>query len=285
MSRRTLLDESHAEPISGAPGATGLAGGEGGRVDLPAVDSAGAALVPQTAASDMALMFERLATNPDVNVEKLEHLIQMQERILAHNARAEFEAAFHVMQGELPVITENGEIEVDGVVRSKYARYEDIIEVVRPIISRHGFSLRHRNQTLPDGKLRIVGILSHRAGHTEQDEFDCPPDTSGKKNNIQAIGSTRSYGQRYTTISLLNIVTRGADDDAKKAGERKTHADIEAPAGFEEWVGDLQSAADNGWPVLSKAFNDSKPDFRNHLRKTNVDLWERLKAKAKQVQT
>ena len=51
-------------------------------------------------------MFERLACDPNVDVAKLEKLIEMQERIMRHQAKAAFDAAFAEMQGEIPIITE-----------------------------------------------------------------------------------------------------------------------------------------------------------------------------------
>lgn len=225
-----------------------------------------------------ASMFERLARDPSVDVEKLERLIAMQERILSHQAKAAFDAAFAEMQGEIPVITEKGEIVVEGQLRSKYATNEDIQEIVKPILQKHGFSLRFRN-AFADGKQKIVGILSHRAGHSEQDEFECPPDTSGKKNSIQAMGSTRSYGQRYTTIALLNIATRGADDDGASATEQEAP---KAPDGYEAWASALPALAEDGWPALSGAFNKAKPEFRAYLTTHHKQQWEYLKRQAQQ---
>ena len=40
-----------------------------------------------------------------------------------------------------------------------------------------------------------------------------PIDTSGSKNAIQAVGSSISYGKRYTAGALLNLTSRGEDDD------------------------------------------------------------------------
>ena len=151
--------------------------------------------------SELIAMLERVAANPDVSLDKLERLIAVQERILAHNAKAEFDAAYAQMQGEIPTITERGEISVNGQVRSRYATFEDIIEAVRPVLMKHGFALRHRTEYL-DKQIKIVGILSHRSGHSEQDEFLAEADNSGSKNAIQALGSTRAYGQRYTTLAL-----------------------------------------------------------------------------------
>lgn len=236
------------------------------------------ALVPER--DHIVLMFERLATNPDVDVVKLEKLIAMNERIIAQNARAEFYAAFAAMQGELPIISEQGEIIVNGQVRSTFARNEDIQRAVKPILQKHGFALSFRN-SFADGFVTITGVLSHRSGHSEQDEFIAKADDSGSKNAIQALGSTRSYGQRYTTIALLNIAT-SEDDDGQQA-ELVGQPDVDAPKGFEEWLIDLTAVADEGWPRLSSTWGHAKKEYRDHLTKTNKALWEKLRAKADQV--
>jgi hypothetical protein len=36
---------------------------------------------------------------------------------------------------------------------------------------------------------------------------------------VQAVGSSTSYGKRYTAFALLNITSTGEDDDGRKAGE------------------------------------------------------------------
>jgi hypothetical protein len=226
-----------------------------------------------------ALMVERLATNKDVDVDKLSKILDLQERIIDRDARAEFFAAFAAMQGDLPSITERGEILVNGQVRSKYAKNEDIQEAVRPVLQRHGFALTFRNE-FKDNLLRITGVLAHRSGHTEQDEFIAKADTSGSKNDIQALGSTRSYGQRYTTIALLNIVTKGQDDDGARSQARP---DVKAPEGFENWWLDLEALADNGLAHLQDGWNKSKADHKRHLLQTNRNGWETLKRKAAKV--
>ncbi len=226
--------------------------------------------------SDSVAMFERLATNPDVNVEKLERLIAMQERIIAHNAKAAFDSAFSDMQGEIPIITERGEIIVNGQLRSKYARLEDILAVVKPILQKHGFAIRHRNE-FADGKMKIVGILSHRSGHSEQDEFVTDADTGPGRNAIQSIGSARSYGQRYTTVSLLNIATRGSDDDGH--GSEKAKAPAE-PDGYELWRDGMSDMAEKGLAALQVEFQKSKREYREYITKIEPLVWARIKTKA-----
>lgn len=244
--------------------------------EQPSLPVESTALDLRPVATEFVSMLERLAANKDVDVDKLQKLIDMQERILRHNAKAEFDAAFAQMQGEIPIITERGEIVVNGQVRSRYAKFEDILEVVRPILQKHGFALRHRNTTA-EGKLKIVGILSHRSGHSEEDEFEAEPDASGAKGDIQQLGSTRSYGQRYTTLALLNIATRGADDDGARSG-RPT-----PPTGYQDWCDDLTATADNGIQALEKAWAGSKAEYKTFTVKHDKAAWDALKKRAAAV--
>src|SRR5438045_7882033 len=95
----------------------------------------------------MVAVIERLAMNPSIDVAKLEKVIELQERILAYNAKAQFNAAFAEMQPEIPVIIERARTD-----KGKYAPLEDIIEVVRPILAKHGFGLSHKTRDEADGK-------------------------------------------------------------------------------------------------------------------------------------
>lgn len=234
------------------------------------------ALVPIPEAPG-TLMFERLARDPSVPVEKLEKLIELQERIMAHQARAEFSEAFARMQGEIPVITKRGEILVEGRVRSRFAKHEDIQRIVRPILQAHGFAIRHRNEYTPEGKLKIIGILSHRSGHSETDEFVGSADTSGSKNAIQSLGSTRSYGARYTTIALLNITTEDEDDDGAGSSRAGQPDGPMPPAGYLEFLDTLRAAAMNGTEALRQAWRDSSPLCRDHVNHAAPQVLASLK--------
>ena len=191
-------------------------------VKRPAQDLATAQVPPD----QVALMFERLAKDPKVDVAKLERLIALQERILAHNAKAAFTSAFALMQAEIPEIDEKGRIVVSGTVQSRYAKNEDIQRVLRPILAKHGFSLGFRTEW-PDGLIEVVGELSHIGGHARESRFRAKADTSGNKNDTQALGSTVSYGHRYATKDLLNITSRGEDTDGQQSSRRREPAPID----------------------------------------------------------
>jgi hypothetical protein len=223
----------------------------------------------------LAVVIERLAANPSVDVAKLEKIIELQERILKHQAEEAFNVAFAEMQAVLPTIAERGKTD-----KGTYARLEDIIEQVRPVLSQHGFSLSHRTEWPDKQTVKVVGILTHRAGHSRQSEFMASADQSGSKNAIQALGSSVAYGRRYTTKDLLNIATRDEDDDG--ASHRKPGAP-EPPKGYEEWLEGMTAVADEGTARLQKTWTDSKPQFRAYITRHAAPTWARLKAKAAKV--
>lgn len=272
-----------AQSIARSPKGGVVLIGTDGR-ELPASLAEQPARAPIAIDSSLVVMLERLATDARVDVEKLERLIAMQERILDRNAKAAFVDAFSNMQPEIPEIDEQGQIlDRAGNVQSHYALNEDIQAVLKPILARHGFGLSFKTEW-PDAidgkqKVRIIGMLSHRAGYTRDSEFKAEADKTGSKNEIQALGSSVAYGRRYTTIDLLNIISRAAgdrDDDAQ--GSSKGKAD--EPAGFPAWWATLESLANDSHKALSAAWDASSAELKNHVARYRMRDWNALKAKA-----
>lgn len=160
-------------------------------------------------------MIAKAAADPTVDVAKLDRLLQMHERLLTKQAEVAFYAALSEMQQELPSIEERGQIKDNqGNVRSTYALWEDVNDTIKPILNKHGFALSFRIEDT-DTKVKVTGVLSHKAGHREQTSLSLPSDTSGSKNSVQAVGSSVSYGKRYTAGALLNLTSHGEDDDGQ----------------------------------------------------------------------
>lgn len=225
-------------------------------------------------------MFERLARDPSVDVEKLERLIAMQERIMRHNAKAAYESSFARMQPLLPEIAERGQIlNKDRVtVRSTYAKLEDIHVAIKPILAVHGFAVRHRTEWPADkpGIIRIVGILSHEQGHSEESVFEAPMDKSEYRTDIQSMGSTVSYGRRYTTLDLLNLATRGVDND----GEGKPKEVPVPPDGFEKWWLEMADVVPEGLPRYAALWRDAPLNYREFVKTHLNDVHEARKTVA-----
>lgn len=176
---------------------------------------------PVAAGDNMVAMIERLARSPDVDVGKLEKLLEMQERIMARQASAAYSAALADMQTELPAIEKRGRIKIkSGDPGQPYALWDDINETIKPILKKHGFSLSFRTGTTEEGKITTTAILRHREGHQEETTVTLPHDSSGSKNAVQAVGSSTQYGKRYAAGALLNLTFKGEDDDGNAGGAK-----------------------------------------------------------------
>jgi hypothetical protein len=162
------------------------------------------------------------ASDPAVDVSKMRELLGLQKELMALQADQQFDAAFHRLQAEMPRIKRSGAVEYKGKIAFHFATWEAIDSVIRPLLQREGFSLSF--DTVPrqgdGGGVIVTGTLSHVGGAKRTASIPVALDSSGGKNNIQGMGSSFSYGKRYTTTALLNIVTEGEDDDGARGGAR-----------------------------------------------------------------
>jgi hypothetical protein len=163
-------------------------------------------------------VIQRAAADPQCDIEKMERLMAMHERMQAKSAQTEYNAALAAMQCDIPSIAERGA----GHNKITYATLEDINDVIKPIMQRYGFAMSFKVEHAQGG-ISVTGILMHRAGHREETTMLLPSDTSGSKNAVQAVGSTISYGKRYGICAMLNIST-GDDVDGQGLAANKEPA-------------------------------------------------------------
>jgi hypothetical protein len=151
-----------------------------------------------------------MAVERGSSVEIMTKLMELRERWEAGQARKAFDAAVADAKAEIPTIAKNRE----GHNKTRYADFSAYAAVVDPIIAKHGLSYRFR--TTQTDRISVSCTLSHRDGHSEENTLSGPADKTGSKNEIQAIGSTLTYLQRYTLIQALGLAATN-DDDAKQA--------------------------------------------------------------------
>lgn len=192
------------------------------------------AVVAQSEAVSFIQMIERASRDPNVDIDKMERLMAMHERMINRQSEVAFNAALAAMQTELPELPEHGAIKnKTGGVQSKYVLWEDLNQIIKPILSKHGFALTFR--TGNEGpNIVVTGILSHTAGHSVQSTMHVPLDVSGSKNNVQGLGSSTSYGKRYVASALLNLTSRGEDNDGRGGGGMSEETIADWKAAIEE---------------------------------------------------
>ena len=164
-------------------------------------------LPAENQATAMMQIISRAAADPACDLDKMERLLSMKERIDKEENSRQFNADMASMQIEMPSVAERGTGH-----NIKYATFEDINDVAKPIMSKYGFAVSFKVVETDKG-VRVTGLLLHRSGHREETEMTFPSDTSGSKNAVQALGSSISYAKRYIMSAMLNITTRSEDDN------------------------------------------------------------------------
>lgn len=182
--------------------------------------------LPTTTGASMLAVIERAAKDPNIDVEKMERLLAMQERLVAHEARAAFFNALGEFQAQCPQLEKTKLIIVRDRIQSAYCPFEGMMKTVQPLMTALGFAAFFNTSTI-QGRVKIVCKLAHRMGHEESSEFEAPIDKSGNKNDVQAVASSISYGKRYSLAAALGIVFKDEDDDAQTATKPMPQTDIQ----------------------------------------------------------
>jgi hypothetical protein len=181
------------------------------------IEDAPSIVAPVNPLVGMITFIERCALNPDISVDKMNQLFDIQERMMNKQAEIEYNIAFAEMQAELPPIPAKKKGQ-----SGKHFTKADANILIGPVLQKYGFALNHTT-TQEGDSIRIRATLRHRAGHSEFTEIVLPYDVGGNKNKVQAIGSSQSYGERYTMKSILNLTIIGdeTDDDGEAAQKKK----------------------------------------------------------------
>jgi hypothetical protein len=154
-----------------------------------------------------------LAVQQGADLDKLEKLMDLQERFNAGEAKKAFNNAMSVFKKAAIVITRNADVKYSGTSYS-HATLDHISKAIDEPLSDVGISYRWNTDQKDDGSVSVTCILTHDLGHSEETKLTAAPDKSGSKNPIQAIGSAVTYLQRYTLIAACGLTIGGMDDDA-----------------------------------------------------------------------
>ena len=169
-------------------------------------------------------LIERVVLDPHADVEKLDRIMAMSyERLKAKEAELAFNGAKGRILKKLagikivknrPVLSDIDNGKQRGAVEAfKYAPLEEIDKHLRPLLAEEQMDLSYSDEPC-DGGILIRGRLKHLpSGHYEDSFMPAPPDTTGGKSNVQAVGSTNSFLRRYVACNIFNIVVVGDDDD------------------------------------------------------------------------
>jgi len=179
--------------------------------------------------NNMISVIERMASNPDVDVDKLERIMAMQERMIDKSAEQDWSIAMVNTQQSMPLIPVTGK---NPQTNSGFAKLEVINRLITPVYTENGFSVSFSQEKSEfEDCIKIVGVVSHSGGHSKRYEYDSPIDDKGIKGTVNKTpthgrASAVSYGQRYLIKLIFNLILEGEDDDGN-LGDGRTAIDIQ----------------------------------------------------------
>lgn len=172
-------------------------------------------VVTMTDSASLMAVITRAASDPTIDVEKIERLTGLYERITARQAEQAYNEAMVAAQTEMEPVRQNAS---NPQTRSKYASFTALDSAIRPIYTKHGFSLSFDTGDCPqENHVRVICKVSCR-GHSERPHLDIPADGKGAKGGdvmtkTHATMSAVSYGKRGLMKMIFNIAESGKDDD------------------------------------------------------------------------
>ena len=205
-------------------------------------------LVEASRASDQSRLIEiiaQVAQDPRADLDRMERLMAMHERMTAKQAEQDFVGAMAEFKLDPPKIikdkmvgfnTRGNGSEPAGRTEYKHATLGAVCAATIEGLAKVGISHRWDLEQ-PEGRVRVTCVLTHRGGHSVRTALEAGKDDSGKKNLIQQVASAVTYLQRYTLLAATGLATE--DDDGRGFGGDNSGADGDTIS--EKQVADLEA--------------------------------------------
>lgn len=216
---------------------------------------------PASDSTHFFAMIERAAKDATVDLDKMERLYVMYEKVRERDARDAYYRALAECKADMPVIVKN---RANTHTRSRYADLAAIAKAADPVIAKHGFAITF-GTFVPEreGYYGLRATVVHVAGHSEEIRAEVPADLFGmkgeqNKTSTHAFGSTMSYGRRYLKCLAFDLVPDD-DDDGNAAGSA-----VDQPINAEQFA------------TLNKRLDETKGDKEAFCRRYRIDALNEL---------
>ena len=100
--------------------------------------------------------------------------------------------------------------------KNKYAPLNEILNEVRPLLSRHGLAVIQNTMSIED-KIGIQTIIIHSSGENIASDILL---LKADKDTAQGQGSAITYGRRYQLSAMLSIASEDDDDGNTASGNK-----------------------------------------------------------------
>ena len=211
----------------------------------------------------LTLLDRALQNNAAIDV--IDRLAALQEKAMNRQDEIDFATAMSAAQAEIVRVAPDL---TNSQTSSKYASYAALDRAVRPVYTKHGFSLSFSTEpTSKDNTLLVVCYCS-RGGYTRKYQVLMPADGKGAKGGdvmtlTHATGAAASYGMRYLLKMIFNIAIGEEDTDGNM-----TAASLPR---FDEYMAVIEMA-----PSVQALRECFKPAFKDAALSKNIRAQQSL---------
>jgi len=176
------------------------------------------AVVSQNTPPESPLSLIQQAIQQGVDPDVMEKLMNLQERWETRQAKKAFDLALAAFQSECPTIQKTKKVpNKDGSIRYQYAPLESIVEQVKGILQKHGFSYTI-DAPVTQTSVKAICKVTHDKGHSQESTFEVPIDPEGYMTAPQKVASALTFAKRYAFCNAFGILTGDEDTDANDTG-------------------------------------------------------------------
>lgn len=167
----------------------------------------------------------QVAIERNAGAEQFAMLVDAITKARREEARLQFEAALGRFKEHIPQIFRTKKVTYPNKDGSDttywHAELDKASDIIADELRKEGLAHSWKPSEGANGRTLVTCIFRHAAsGHVEEmATLGGPPDSSGGKNSVQAIGSTTYYLERYTLLAAAGIVAKGIDNDGMTTTE------------------------------------------------------------------
>src|SRR5262245_41287271 len=166
-----------------------------------------------------ALITQALTAN--ASIETVERLVSLAERVQTVTARQAWPGAMAAFQADCPPIPKGRKATIPlrsgGQYSYTYAALQDVLGIVRPVMTKHGLSTRWTGAKADHNSVTITCLVAHRLGHVEDSgpvTLPIPGSEEGRgMSSAQRASSAMTYAKRLSVLMALGLAPDDEEDD------------------------------------------------------------------------
>ena len=218
-------------------------------------DKRSAMMVPEAPQPPASLMtvIGNLAANPNVDVDKIRQLLEIQERWQMNVAKSEFREAMAKFTSNPPKIIKDRHVKFNtskGVTEYDHATLGNVTQQIAGGLGAVGITSSFRVKQ--EGRAITVTCVLSRGAYSEETSLTADNDDSGGKNPVQSIGSALTYLRRYTLLAATGLATDEEDTDGVTPASVRLMPEQE----LQDWLDAIEGAPDD--PILSELLKKAR---------------------------